>query len=444
MAARFIVGDTLDVLRSMPDASVDLVLTSPPFLALRSYLPNEHPDKAKEIGSESTPGAYLDVLLDVLEECGRVLAPHGSIAFELGDTYAGSGGGGGDYNDGGQREGQPRFDGSSRRGDKRIKGEGYERSIPAVREGNARYTVPTRGNGWPDDKSLCLMPHLLPIALSYGFNPLTGRECSRWRVRNVVAWCRPNPPIGALGDKYRPAVSYITIACKSKRRYFDVDAVRLEPKSSSGTEGGTPSPKYEPAEFEHGTSSRYNRQGFAADVIRGVPPLDYWEVPTRGYSGAHYATWPEPLLVVPIQSMTPHRVCRTCGEPSRRIAKDDEQYHEHRAETGDFNKTPEAAQGVLKMRQEAMKVPERTRYTVGWTNCGHNNWRRGVVLDPFGGSGTTGAVANGYGRDAVLIDIDERNAWLARERMGMFLEVEQAQPSLWSAGLSVDTEDVTT
>ena len=50
--------------------------------------------------------------------------------------------------------------------------------------------------------------------------------------------------------------------------------------------------------------------------------------------------------------------------------------------------------------------------------------RPGVVLDPFGGSGTTGAVATGHGRDAVLIDIDERNADLARERVGMFLTVE--------------------
>jgi hypothetical protein len=36
-------------------AATDLVLSSPPFLALRSYLPPDHPDKAKEIGSEPTP-----------------------------------------------------------------------------------------------------------------------------------------------------------------------------------------------------------------------------------------------------------------------------------------------------------------------------------------------------------------------------------------------------
>src|SRR5204863_9184649 len=82
-------------------------------LALRSYLPADHPDKAKEIGSEPTPGAFIDTLLDVVEECRRVLAPHGSLCFELGDTYAGSGGAGGDYNADGLREGHPTFTGSA-------------------------------------------------------------------------------------------------------------------------------------------------------------------------------------------------------------------------------------------------------------------------------------------------------------------------------------------
>lgn len=55
---------------------------------------------------------------------------------------------------------------------------------------------------------------------------------------------------------------------------------------------------------------------------------------------------------------------------------------------------------------------------------GDGRWRNGIVLDPFGGSGTVGAVASGHSRDSILIDIDERNADLARQRVGMFLTVE--------------------
>jgi site-specific DNA-methyltransferase (adenine-specific) len=56
---------------------------------------------------------------------------------------------------------------------------------------------------------------------------------------------------------------------------------------------------------------------------------------------------------------------------------------------------------------------------------GHDDWRPGLVLDPFAGSGTTLAVATGHGRDAIGIDLDERNAELALDRVGpMFLTVE--------------------
>jgi DNA modification methylase len=92
MTARLLIGDVFERMAELPDASVDLVLTSPPFLALRSYLPADHPDKAKEIGSEPSPAVFLDTLLRLTAEWRRLLAPHGSICVELGDTYSGAGG----------------------------------------------------------------------------------------------------------------------------------------------------------------------------------------------------------------------------------------------------------------------------------------------------------------------------------------------------------------
>jgi DNA modification methylase len=91
MTARLLCGDIRERLAEIPDHSVNLIVTSPPFLALRSYLPADHPDKTKEIGSEPNPAAYLGTLLDLTEEWRRVLTPYGSICVELGDTYAGSG-----------------------------------------------------------------------------------------------------------------------------------------------------------------------------------------------------------------------------------------------------------------------------------------------------------------------------------------------------------------
>lgn len=415
MSARYIVGDVLDVLRAMPDALVDLVLSSPPFLALRSYLPADHPDKAKEIGSEPTPGAFIDTLLDVVEECRRVLAPHGSLCFELGDTYAGSGGAGGDYAENGLRDGQAKFDGSASR--QRPLGRDWAKSDTNVASRKDR-------PGLPLDKSLCLIPELLRVAMVYGFNPLTGRTTPRWRARNVVRWCRPNPPVGALGDKVRPATSDIIVACVDRRRYFDLDAVRT-PFTGHGSVVGSkrkvPDPDVTLSNKENGLSHRMNTHD-------GAPPLDHWwvdeetfdqdawHIPTEPYKGSHYATWPTDLLVKPILAMCPPKVCTTCGKPSERITE-----------------RPEALNsGTLRSRQPGHEranlstlVPDNaTVVTTGWTDCGHETWRKGVVLDPFGGSGTTAVVALGHGRDAILIDLDERNADLARERVGMWLTVE--------------------
>lgn len=95
--ARIIRADA----RHLPlaDDSVDLVVTSPPYFALRSYTDNgEHYDG--QIGAEATPDEFVTSLLEVTAECVRVLKPTGSLWVNLGDKYAGSGGGGVGSSDG--------------------------------------------------------------------------------------------------------------------------------------------------------------------------------------------------------------------------------------------------------------------------------------------------------------------------------------------------------
>lgn len=75
----------------LPDESVDLIVTSPPYFALRSYQDGgEH--YAGQIGSEPTPKDFVDALVTAMREAVRVLKPTGSIFVNLGDKYAGSGG----------------------------------------------------------------------------------------------------------------------------------------------------------------------------------------------------------------------------------------------------------------------------------------------------------------------------------------------------------------
>ena len=411
-AATYLVGDVFDVMAAMPDRSVDLVLTSPPFLALRSYLPDDHPDKAKEIGSEPTPAEFIDTLLALTAEWGRLISDTGSIAVELGDTYAGSGGSGGDYADGANRQSQPAWRGSDARASAQGAGAAY-----------------SGGEGWPMPKSMCLIPHAYALSLSYGRNILTGEPSPAgcWRVRNVIAWCRPNPAVGALGDKVRPATSFMVIACKARDRWFDLDAVRTptDRDDRGGLRRGS----------INGTDERRATDGETAQVggsnPAGAPPLDHvglregeadlftddaWLVSTESYKGSHYATWPRKLLDQPILTMCPREVCTTCHEPRRRIVRATD-YDGKREQTG----RPLESLGGGHRADRPNAAPE----TLGWTDCGHDTWRRGHVLDPFGGSGTTAVVATAHGRDCTLIDLDERNVDLARDRVGMFLTVPE-------------------
>jgi hypothetical protein len=332
VSVRYLVADVFDGLATLEDGSVDLVVTSPPFLALRSYLPSDHPAKDLEIGSEATPAEFIDVLLRVTSELRRVLARHGSIAIELGDTYAGSGGGGGDYYEGGLREGQPGFTGSAKAGREAIKSANaahWRQKNPQRNQGsvNLRHGVTIDGKGrlqdgpgWPLTKSKTLIPELYRIALAYGFNPLTGQPspAGQWRVRNVVTWCRPNPPVGALGDKWRPATSDVVVAALSGKRYWD-DLATRRPSVHAGREYvyGTDA-KQGPNRTDTGeVTNGFNH--YEGSNPSGAPLLDYWEIPPGGFRGSHYAVFPPKLVVPLVKAMCPERVCRTCGEPSRRI-----------------------------------------------------------------------------------------------------------------------------
>ena len=388
MTVQYIVGDVFERMAQLEDGSVDLVLTSPPFLALRSYLPADHPDKHKEIGSEATPAEFIDVLLKLTAEWRRLLTPHGSICVELGDTYSGARG-----------YGQP---------EDAIYGERHER---LWEEAKPSRRFKTKDDGWPLAKSLTLVPEAYRFALAYGLNPHTGQPspAGQWRIRNVIRWVRPNPPVGALGDKFRPATSELVVACVSKDRWFDLDAVRYESdyhRDSLYTNAETP-PGQRPNLSQHTVNPA------------GAPPLDWWKISPKGFSGAHYAVWPSELCVKPIKAMCPREVCRECGEPRRRITEWTDDYKASRAAIVALPDPGGPGLGYDK-RGTGNRISNK-QVTVGWSDCGHDNYRPGLVLDPFAGTGVTGMVADGHGRDAVLIDIDARNYELARSRIGPLL-----------------------
>lgn len=143
----------------------DLVLFSPPYYERRQY-----GDDRRELGHEATPALYVDELLRVLDECERVLTRDGSVWVNIGDTYAGSGGAGGDYSADGTRRGDRKYSGTAALARKARKA--------------------GLGAQWPAARSLCLAPELLRLSAALGRNPVTGEPCKRWVVRSVVTWAK--------------------------------------------------------------------------------------------------------------------------------------------------------------------------------------------------------------------------------------------------------------
>ena len=389
MTVTRLTGDALETIRTLPDASVDLVACSPPFLALRNYN-----DLDGQWGSEPDPAAFLDNLLALTVEIRRTLTPHGSIAFELGDTFSGKSGWGDD-------------DGNDR--------------YPTGRGVSSSSTKPNAsGPGWPLTKSLCGIPTLFAWSLAYGRNLLNpAHTLDPWRVRNLIVWARNNPPVGALGDKVRPATSYVTVATVATDRWFDLDAVRT-PHSEPGRSHRRDVLNRDAPGYHTGNDS----EARPIQNPNGAPPLDHWHdeydgdltwlINTQGSGLAHYAMWPSALAERLILSMCPAEVCRSCRKPRRRIVAknrpvpaDDSQRRKHangeRPHAGRQDRPPEVGWEI-------------ERETTGWTDCGHDDYRPGVVLDPFAGTGTTLAVADIHDRDAIGIDLDPANHDLYERR----------------------------
>lgn len=388
--ARFIVGDVFDVLASLPPASVDCLITSPPYPWQRSYLPPDHPDKAKEIGQEADPAEALGALLRFMDAVWPVLTDDATFWVNLGDVHAGSGGAGGDYDPEGMRAGQRRYDGTAVKA-RRNGWENSDRPRPArnrwrdTEAKTPRYGMDRRASeaagviphqngwradraGWPRSQSVCCIPYLLTSSLAYGRNLLTGEPCRQWVVRPPVTWCKPTPSVGRLDRRFRTATELIIYGGKHQRHFFDLDAVRTpvvpDPYKRSKPHVFRETPGRAPQTANPLDENGHRRNSNEA----GAPPFNWWEIEQHemdpaywivhhpGYAAAHFATFPPELIRRPILAGCP---------------------------------------------------------------------AGGTILDPFAGSGTTLAVATGRGRDAIGIDLDERNAELAARRVGMWLTVER-------------------
>lgn len=220
----------------------------------------------------------------------------------------------------------------------------------------------------------------------------------------------------------RPTCAHekVFMFARQKSYYYDHIAVRTQEKESSN--------KLWPGiGIKHANERNRGESSKPMQVNPGANMRNVLHLASSPYKGAHFATYPPALIEPFIKAGTSaHGVCPHCGAPwerivSRAVPPDEVFTNCYEPEDG-LVKTASAKKGKKrgsgrKLQKWREENPDRT---TGWQptcSCPDNVPVPATVMDIFAGSGTTGVVANRLGRDALLIEISQDYADMARKRL---------------------------
>jgi len=252
------MGDCREVLKTLPDQSVNCCVTSPPYFGLRDY------GHDGQVGLEETPDAYVAEMVSVFREVNRVLRDDGTLWLNLGDSYANVG----------------KWGGSS--GGKHVKSLHGSTGIG-------------RGKRDYEDlkpKDLLGIPWRVAFAL----------QADGWYLRQDIIWHKPNPMPESVTDRCTKAHEYVFLLSKSARYYYDHLAV-MEPAqygeqhANKATSWGTNRKHPNKANVEkYAHKGDNNTCSKMEDGAHGRNKRSVWTVTTSPYKGAHFATFPPNLI----------------------------------------------------------------------------------------------------------------------------------------------------
>jgi DNA modification methylase len=417
-------GDVRQMLKKLPEKSIQCCVTSPPYFGLRDYGTGEwdggdpacdhheqrggrNPEtsskqitnkgtiftqfaracgkcgavrKDKQIGLEATPEEFVRDMVDVFREVRRVLRDDGTLWLNLGDSYCGSG-----INDGTVN---PGISNDAKRGG--IKG---ERPTRIFRSGSIRADgivtdeSPRNRNGVGPvpgikPKDLIGIPWMVAFAL----------RTDGWYLRSDIIWHKPNPMPESVMDRPTKSHEYLFLLTKSNRYYYDMEAIKENTDSEPDVRLRASTFKKK-QELGHciGTADREHPEDAMVETV-GRNKRSVWSINTQCYKGAHFATFPEKLVEPCILAGTSeHGACAQGGAAWARIVS----------------------------RGESKQIDPSAK-TTGWKptcDCGTTDVVPCIVLDTFTGSGTTGVVAIKNHRRFIGTELNPVYAKLATNRM---------------------------
>lgn len=252
-----LVGDVRQQLRTLPDCSVDTVITSPPYVQMRNYQVDG------QIGLEDDVAAWVAALRQVGRELSRVLKPTGSWWLNLGDSYA--------Y------------------------GRDTRTATPpkSLRLGPERLVLALVEDGW-------IVRNKVVFAKTNGM-PASVRDrlTNKWEVVYFLV--------------RSPIYSFDLDAIRVRHRSPPAPTRRLPEAHPGG-----PLPSAKPPSW--GGPHAGNNSGLTSLKARGLVghplganPGDVWSMATASFRGEHFATFPPALVERPLLATCPEKVCARCG-----------------------------------------------------------------------------------------------------------------------------------
>lgn len=261
-----IAGDALDKLKDLPSESIDCVITSPPYWALRDY------GNEGQLGQEPDLMLYVNNLCNIFDEVQRVLKPAGSLWVNIGDTYS--------TISGGMRE---------RANSPRPKYKKYQAGAGAMalRQPKTKYKTKT----------------LLQIPARFAIEMID----RGWILRNELIWHKPNVMPQSVKDRFTVDYEKVFFFVKKREYYFEQqfetsknpdDDVRriMKAKTYNRREQGGNSTFNSPERSEKELTTILNL---------GRNKRSVWSIQTRPFKEAHFATFPKDLVRPMIQAGCP-------------------------------------------------------------------------------------------------------------------------------------------
>lgn len=374
MTVRILEGDCRDVLRTLSDGSAHCCVTSPPYFGLRDY------GVAGQMGLEATPDEFIAGMVAVFREVRRVLRDDGTLWLNIGDSYAASPG--------------------QRKAADAVNSQKQQSNAGSIRVGS-------RHAGGCKPKDLIGIPWMLAFAL----------RADGWYLRQDIIWAKPNPMPESVRDRCTKSHEYIFLLSKSPRYYFDADAVAEPVADTSLARWRQPNIAEQPgSERVPGKTNGAMKAVGGPERAQAKRAIELAR--DGGLTDEHIAAIRAVGITDAGKAQVTQSGCGNSAPEMQRLADEAKAvlggyYREFLiAENRNKRSVWNIATQPFKEAHFATFPPALVEPCI-LAGCPIG----GTVLDPFGGAGTTGLVADRLQRHATLIELNHEYAAIARSRI---------------------------